>query len=103
MAYAMLWSPDGSGTGVSISLIESELEQIASVAEQVQEWAIEELWARAPTNWPPCLDHPDNHPRVPAIEGGVAVWACPADGVCVSPIGSLSKVVGPAKAHPHDE
>ena len=89
-AYARLWAQDGGGTGISLSLVESEPEQIAAAAEQVQEWAIEELWARGLTNWPRCLDHPDTHPRVPAIADGVAVWACPADGVHVSPIGSLS-------------
>jgi len=89
MAYAMMWSPDGSGTGISVSLSDPETDRVATAADQVQEWVIEELWRVAPTNWPPCPGHPDNHPRVASTEHGVAAWVCPQDGAYASPIGSL--------------
>jgi hypothetical protein len=89
MAYAMLWSQDGSGVRISLSLIDSEPDRVASAADQVQEWAIEDLWPDALTNWPPCPAHPNNHPLASATDDWVAVWVCPKDGSRVSPIGSL--------------
>lgn len=86
---AMLWSTDGSGTGVSVRRSAATAERVASVAEQVQEWAFEELWGHAPTNWPPCPSHPDNHPLTPAARGGQAVWLCPGDQAVVARIGAL--------------
>lgn len=50
---AMLWGPDGSGSGISVERSAALPERIAAVADKVQEWAIEELWGRAAaTNWP---------------------------------------------------
>jgi hypothetical protein len=40
---AMLFSPGGSGQGVSAMTGEPLAQRIASVADQVQEWAVEEL------------------------------------------------------------
>jgi hypothetical protein len=92
-ASAMLWSPggsgSGSGTGVRVSRSASEIERVMEIADQIQEWAIEELWGRAPTNWPPCPNHPDTHPMKATTRTGVAVWACPADQMPFSPIGEL--------------
>jgi hypothetical protein len=52
-ASAMLRSPDGSGTGVRVTRSASEADRVMEIADQIQEWAIEELWGLAPTNWPP--------------------------------------------------
>lgn len=82
-----VWSADGSGVGVSVWRYAAEAERVVSVAEQVQEWAFEELWGRAPTNWPRCPSHPDNHPLAPAADGGHAVWLCPGDRIVVAQIG----------------
>jgi hypothetical protein len=50
---AMFYGPDGSGMGVSAMAGEPLPEKIASVADQVQEWAIEAHWhASRPTTWP---------------------------------------------------
>ena len=64
----MLWSPDGSGL-VCMSRVRRRrptgphsMQAIAMIADQVQEWAIEELWGEAPTTWPPCPRHPSSHP-----------------------------------------
>lgn len=64
-------------------------ERVASMADQVQEWAIEELWGQASTNWPACPQHPNSHPLKATTLGGSAVWVCPADGALISKIGML--------------
>ncbi|MGY1841300.1 MULTISPECIES: hypothetical protein [unclassified Modestobacter] len=88
-AGAMLWSADGSGQGVAVSLGQPYDQQVAEVADTVQEWAIEALWASRPTNWPPCPRHPATHPLAATLRDGEAVWACPRDGVAVSAVGAL--------------
>ena len=85
----MLRSADGSGTGVYVFLEVPEFERIAMVADQVQEWAIEELWGGGSTNWPPCPRHPNNHPMTVSTRDATAVWMCPADEVVVVPVGGL--------------
>lgn len=86
----MLWSPDGSGTGVWVSGAAAEYERVAMVADQVQEWAIEELWrVEAPTNWPQCPRHPNSHPMTVSTRDAEAVWVCPTDAAVISPVGGL--------------
>jgi hypothetical protein len=89
VASATLWSPDGSGTGISVTLGVSRAEQVARVADQVQEWAVEELWGTAPTNWPPCPHHPTTHPLAAEVRDGAARWSCPEDGTVVAVVGAL--------------
>lgn len=89
IATAMLWSVDGSGTGLRVDRDVPEPDRIAIVADQVQEWVIEELWPTAPTNWPPCPDHPGTHPLTAKVVNGAAIWACPADGSPVVAVGAL--------------
>jgi len=87
---AMLFSPDGSGSGVSVARSAASSERIAAAADQVQEWAIEhQLWGHAPTNWPQCPHHPRNHPLLATSLDQVAVWVCPTDRAAISPIGRL--------------
>lgn len=87
---AMLRSPDGSGTGVCVSRSALAVERVVAMAEQVQEWAIEELWGQgASTSWPGCPHHPSSHPLQAAERDGEAVWVCPADLTSVSPVGAL--------------
>ena len=89
-ATAGLRSPDGSGQGVSVMTGEPLPQRIASVADQVQEWAVEELCsAGRPTNWPQCPDHRSSHPMSAVVQGGRAVWTCPATGRLASEIGQL--------------
>ncbi|HEY6481075.1 MAG TPA: hypothetical protein VIZ00_13665 [Streptosporangiaceae bacterium] len=96
-ATAYLYSPDGSGQGVFVMTGEPLPQQIASVADQVQEWAVEELCSvgRA-TNWPPCPQHPGSHPLSPVAQGSQAVWTCPATGLAISEIGQLGPGPRPA-------
>jgi len=89
-ASAMLWSSDGSGSGVRVDATAPEEDRIVMVADQVQEWVIKELWGQAATNWPPCPSRPASHPLTASRRGGVAVWTCPRDGTPFSPVGSLA-------------
>lgn len=84
----MLWSPDGYGFGVSVSRSALASARVAAVADQVQEWAIEELWGHG-SNWPPCPQHPNSHPMQATTRDDAAVWVCPTDQTIVSPIGAL--------------
>lgn len=88
-ASVMLWSPVGSGMGVHVSRTVPPHDRVAMLTDQVQEWAIEELWGRGPTNWPPCPRHRDNHPLSASARDGVAVWVCPSDGHLIAPVGAL--------------
>ena len=91
-ATAALRSADGSGLGVSVMTGESRPQRIASVADQVQEWAVEELCSVGrPTNWPQCPHHPSSHPLSAVVRDGRAVWTCPATGRPVSEIGQLGR------------
>jgi hypothetical protein len=74
----MLWAADGTGAGVWLDLSLPEPDRMVHLADQVQDWAVEELARlRRPTNWPQCDAHPATHPRAPVVAGGQAVWACP--------------------------
>jgi hypothetical protein len=86
----MLFAADGTGMGVWLDLGASPAARFAHIADQVQDWAVEEL-ARLgrPTNWPVCATHPVNHPLKATVEGGHAVWACPTGGAASSPIGGV--------------
>jgi hypothetical protein len=77
---------------VALSLAAPRAEQLAEVADHVQEWEITELAAAGrPTNWPPCPAHPDNHPLSAAVRDSTAVWVCPTDGRAVRPIGGADE------------
>jgi hypothetical protein len=89
LATAMLCSPDGGCTGARVDRSEPEPHRIAMMADQVQEWVIEELWPTAPTNWPPCPDHPETHPLTAKVAHGGAMWTCPADGSPFVAVGAL--------------
>jgi len=34
----MLWSPDGSGTGIRVDRSAPEFERVAMIADQIQDW-----------------------------------------------------------------
>jgi hypothetical protein len=88
----MLFAADGSGMGVWLDLSQPHAERLAHLADQVQEWAVEELARlRRPTNWPVCPAHPVNHPLKANVESGQAVWACPHRNAASSPVGGLSR------------
>jgi hypothetical protein len=92
---AMLHAADGSAQGVSVMAPDPLPQRVASVADQVQEWAVEELWREGrPTAWPECPQHPDSHPLAPAVREERAVWTCPRSGYAIDGIGSLRTAAG---------
>jgi hypothetical protein len=87
---AMLWGVDGGGRGIAVARSETDVERIASMADQVQEWAIEELWGvGASTNWPCCPLHPDSHPMQAVARSDGTWWTCPAGQTAIALIGAL--------------
>jgi hypothetical protein len=92
---AMLHDTDGTAQGVSAMAAEPLPQRIASVADQVQEWAVEALWrAGRPATWPECPSHPDSHPLMAAVQEDRAVWICPRTGHRVNDIGRLPAPTG---------
>jgi hypothetical protein len=87
---AWVTSDDGGGMGVWVSLAGSPAERVAQLAEQVQEWEVEQLcWAGRSATWPECPEHPGSHPLEPAVIGGVAEWRCPRSQRAAGTIGGL--------------
>ena len=91
-ATAMLFSPSGCGQGVSATADEPLVQRIAWAADQVQEWAVEELCSIGrPTNWPQCPQHPDSHPLSAVVREDRAVWCCPKTGYLATEVGELGR------------
>ncbi|HTJ68518.1 MAG TPA: hypothetical protein VL551_13370 [Actinospica sp.] len=91
----LLYAPDGSGFGVRVLPDAPYAEQLAHLADQVQEWAVEALWSEGKSAvWPQCPDHPDSHPLQPNVideytQQAAAVWQCPKTRDVVAKIGEL--------------
>lgn len=89
-ASCWLRGPDGTGTGVWVQTGQPFPAQVLALAGQVQEWAVEALWAlNRPASWPACPYHPDRHPLVAREDGELAVWSCPVLDESVRTIGAL--------------
>ncbi|BCW60278.1 MULTISPECIES: hypothetical protein [Micrococcaceae] len=86
---AMIYSTrDSTGQGVSVRANIPGADQLASMADQVQEWVIEEN-SHTTSNWPQCPWHPNNHPMAAQLVGDQAVWACPVLRTPAAIIGEL--------------
>jgi hypothetical protein len=82
---AWLEAPDGTGQGLQVWLNGSAAHQLYSLAEQLQEWMVDQR-----VTWPPCPVHLDaGHPLEADVRNEEAVWCCPRDGQPVAAIGSL--------------
>jgi len=87
---AWMWDSRGSGAGLVLEGGLSREHAIALLAERVQEFAVEALWAKGePATWPLCPEHPNTHCLTPTVEQGRAVWRCPAGSAELSSIGCL--------------
>ena len=65
-------------------------DNVASVADQVQDFASEVLaLVTGNSTWPPCPQHPDRHPLEARVVAGDAVWRCPVGGAVAAPVGHL--------------
>lgn len=89
--YAWISHPESVGSqGIHVQVSLSPAERIAELADQLQEWEVEELAAVGrPATWPECPEHPNSHPLAPQAHGDQAVWCCPASGNVIGVIGEL--------------
>jgi hypothetical protein len=84
------WHSYGSALGIFIPSEHLAAERVVRLAEQLQEWEIEELAevGRSAT-WPECPDHPNSHPLEPVVDDeDMAVWRCPRAGRVICAIGA---------------
>ena len=88
---AVLTMEGGGGVGVRITEGADRSRQVVDLADQIQDWAVEELWSagRSPA-WPTCPEHPDSHPLTPTEADSRAVWICPTTSKVVATIGHLA-------------
>jgi hypothetical protein len=93
IVYAWMSGPDGiTGVDIWVAVGSSAAERVAGLAEQLQEWEVEELCsAGRSATWPECPEHPNSHPLEPVVEeeGSGAVWRCPRSGDVICAIGAL--------------
>jgi hypothetical protein len=89
---AVLTTADGGSVGIRITDGNDHSSQVVDLADQIQDWAVEELWSagRSPV-WPTCPEHPDVHPLAPTETDGRAVWTCPKTSKVVATIGHLAE------------
>jgi hypothetical protein len=91
-AYESLWmlSEGESRTGLLAPLAMAQPERIVHIADQAQEFILEELGRLGlPAAWPECPEHPGSHPLEPTLASGGPHWVCPKSGDTVAPIGEL--------------
>ena len=86
----MVFLRGAGGAGVSIIKSADRTGQVVSVADQVQDWAVEALsgFGRSPI-WPECPEHPNSHPLRPIERNEAAFWVCPVSRDEISAIGSF--------------
>ncbi len=88
---AMLQLPEAGGAGIWVLQGADPSSQVAELAAQVQDWAIEALWRSGhPPVWPGCPHHPSTHPLRPVDLEGRPVWMCPRFLSRVADIGTLA-------------
>jgi hypothetical protein len=86
----MFLNQDGHGQGIHLRG-GGETDELAQVADQVQEWAVEELWNQGRSaTWPECPFHPSSHPLEPVVEEGTGIWRCPKTSEGIAAIVKLS-------------
>jgi len=90
--HAWIELPESTGAqGIRVQVSLPPPERLADLADQLQEWEIEELaGAGRAATWPECPEHPDSHPLAPQARGNQAVWCCPLSGQVISGIGALA-------------
>ena len=88
---ALIQHPEhAGGWSIQVKLGEPPADRLAGLADQLQEWEVEELAAAGrPATWPECPGHPDSHPLSPEARDGEAAWCCPVSGQVVCSIGTL--------------
>jgi hypothetical protein len=80
-----------SATEFAVDLQQEPAGYIADIAENVQDWIVEELHAlNFEPIWPACPLHPHTHPLRPRPRDGRAWWQCPGTGQFAHLVGALS-------------
>ncbi|MEU4391971.1 hypothetical protein [Kribbella sp. NPDC023855] len=93
-AYESVWLLAGRQwrTGVLAPIDMDQPRRLVHVAEQVQEFVLEELPGRGlPATWPECPDHPASHPLTPKLTKAGPSWCCPKSDATISAIGELQQ------------
>jgi hypothetical protein len=92
MVSAWLRGPDGvTGMALRVNMALSTAGRLVDIADQFQEWEVEELAAAGRSaTWPECPEHPKSHPLSPQVRDGAAVWSCPRNGDVEYPIGGIT-------------
>jgi hypothetical protein len=87
---AFIIRPSGYEWGIRLQLTLPAKEQLVNLADQVQEWQVEELWAAGRSaTWPECPEHPNSHPLSAVLHNDDAVWICPKNRHMICQIGEL--------------
>jgi hypothetical protein len=93
---AWIQEPDGGGTGITILTDFPPAHRVTELAEQLQEWAAEQLRDLGrPSAWPLCPQHRSAGPADPQAPDGIPVWICMANRHVISKIGSLTSLSRP--------
>jgi hypothetical protein len=90
-ACGWIQGPGRTGAGIWVMLDSSPAEQVTELAEQLQNWAADQLHdaGRRP-EWPGCPQHPSPAHRLePQVRDGRAAWVCWESGQVIWPIGEL--------------
>jgi hypothetical protein len=73
-------------SGAFLPVRRNDADRLADIADQVQDWAVEELWMRGESAvWPECPTHPNSHP----LRARSGAWHCPKTDARVAAIGDL--------------
>jgi hypothetical protein len=88
LARAILWAQDGSGTGIQVDLGDSAADQIAELANVVQDIVVKDFLL---TPWPQCPLPFLGHPLLASAEQDSAVWTCPTTKSTIAKVGTLPK------------
>ncbi|WP_432941782.1 hypothetical protein ACQPXM_34315 [Kribbella sp. CA-253562] len=90
--YESVWLLSGrrARTGLLAPRFLAADERVVHVADQVQEFVLEELGRLGmPATWPECPEHPESHPLEVRLADGGPSWVCPKAERTVARIGQL--------------
>src|SRR5437667_5067956 len=83
-------APLGSETQVTFLGTGKPPQDIADLADKVQDVATDALWFEGLSKvWPECLEHPESHALRPTVAAERPVWRCPLTREVIAEIGSL--------------
>jgi hypothetical protein len=86
----LLLSGRRSTTGLLAPTAMSDDERLVHVADQVQDFVLEELGRLGlPATWPECPEHPASHPLNAVLAPSGPRWQCPKSSNNISMIGKL--------------